>query len=170
MSYTPQMPQNLDLVKVLNAFLTRTRNVADTSKQVLRAALSGVCVASYLAILSQPHLDKALTIAVGSFAIALPTFVFCFFTGAREAIDPKEALYSTDVNIRTALGIEHILEFFSTWFDLVGFITILVGVAAIIFHLSAPAGGIFVITIGLLAVCLFILGGIYIGQKIFVRN
>ena len=170
MNYTPQMPQDLDLAKVFSAFLIRTRNVTNSSKQVLRATLSGVCVASYLAILGQPHLDKPLTLAVGSFAVALPTFVFCFFAGSREAIDPKEALYVTDVNIRAALGIEQILKFCATWFDLLGFIVIMVGIAAIIFHLSTAAGSIFLITIGLLAVCLFILGGIYIGLKVFIKN
>jgi hypothetical protein len=170
MNYSPQMPQDLDLAKVISAFLTRTRNVTATSKQVLRAALSGVCVASYLAILTQPHVDKALTIAVGSFAVALPTLVFCFFTGAREAIDPKEALYSPDVSIRVALSIEQILVFFATWFDLLGFLAIMVGIAAIIFHLSSAAGSIFLLTIGLLAVSLFILGGIYVVQQVFVKK
>ncbi len=170
MNYTPKMPQDLDLATVVSAFLTHTRNVKDTKRQVLRAALTGVCVASYLAILGQPHLDKALTIAVGSFAVALPTLVFCFLTGAREAIDPKEVIYSNEVSIHLALGIEQILQFFATWFDLLGFIAVMVGIAAIIFHLSSAAGSIFLITIGLLAICLFIIGGIYIILKVFIKN
>lgn len=170
MNDTSKIRQNLELAKVLSAFLTHTRNVTDITKQVLRAALAGVCVASYLAILSQPHLDKALTLAVGSLAVALPTFVFCFFTGAREAKDPKEAVYSSEATIRIAVGTAQILEFLATWFDLLGFLAIMVGIAAIIFHLSAAAGGIFLITIGLLVICLFIFGGINIILKEFVKN
>ena len=154
MNNTPKLLQGEDLSKGIGTFFTRTRNVTENSKQVLRASLAGVCVASYLAILSQSHLDQALTIAVGALAVALPTFVFCFFAGAREAIDPKEV----------SLGIVAVqsLSFLATWFDLLGFLAIMVGIGAIIFHLSSAAGGIFLITIMFLLLSLFISGSIYI--------
>jgi hypothetical protein len=46
----------------------------------------------------------------------------------------------------------------------------MIGIAAIIFHLSAAAGSIFLITIGFLVICLFIFGGINIILKEFVKN
>jgi hypothetical protein len=164
MNNTPKLLQGADLSKGIDTFVTRTRNVSDSSKQVLRALLAGVCVASFLAILSQSHLDQALTIAVGALAVALPTFVFCFFAGAREAIDPKEM----------SLGIVAVqtLSFLATWLDLLGFLAIMVGIGAIIFHLSSAAGGIFLITIGILVAFLFISGSVYIffHLKHFIEN
>jgi len=154
MNNTPKVLQDSGLGNGLDSFFTRTRNVTDNTKQVLRASLAGICVVSYLAILGQPHLDQALTIAVGSLAVALPTFVFCFFAGAREAINPEEV----------SLGIvaAQALSLLATWFDLLGFLTIMVGIAAIIFHLSSAAGGIFLITIGFLVLSVFISGSVFI--------
>jgi len=154
MNSTSKLLQGTDLSKGIETFLTRTRTVTDRTKEVLRASLAGVCVASYLAILSKSQLDQALTVAVGSLAIALPTFVFCFFAGSREAIDPREV----------SLGIVAVqtLSFLATWLDVLGFLALMVGIGAIIFHLSSAAGGIFLVTIGILVAFLFISGSVYI--------
>src|SRR5258708_28425225 len=137
--------------------MDRAEPVAGRRERVTGALILGVCVVFLAALLGVPHLDTPLQIAVIAFVMGIPiltldAMIMSFKFGRGPTHDADLLTEGLQV---------------AAWIigDGVGFIAVLVGGGAIVWHLYTPAFWIGVATFGLTSVAFLAVAIVYAVMK-----
>ncbi len=143
--------------------IDRSEPVASTTRQQIAGALIlGVCVVFLAALLGVPHLDTSLQIAVIAFFMGIPILTLDFML----------------MSFKFGRGPTHDADLLTeglqvgAWIigDGIGFIAVLAGVAAIVWHLYTPAFWIGVATFGLASVAVIVVAVVYAAMTMKSRG
>ncbi len=112
----------------------RLRSHEGGLRQFVDAGLLGTCIVMLAAMLGSHQQDTPLTVAAVAFAVALPMLGFGFITASYTA-DPVPGI-----------DLLAVLMTFSQRIEFVGALAVFVGVIAVVWHLSALAAILLIVT------------------------
>lgn len=121
-------PASQSVVAWAWAVVGRVRSATGTPRQVVLGSLLGICVVFLAALLATQHLDRALTVALIAFVVAIPFLGFALVS-ASEEIEPGPGALLVNTWRVTAWAVDEGL----------GSLAVLVGFVAVIWHLSGIA-------------------------------